>query len=330
MKRTWKNRLGRVILGAGAVIGGLVGLTALRQDRTFDAPRADLHASTDPAVIERGRYLVMGPAHCSDCHAAPEQVGALEGGAEVPLAGGKAFHLPVGTFYVPNITPDAKDGIGRYGDEDIARLLRYGVRPDGHAVLPFMPFSNMADDDLRAVISYLRSRPATPHAVPQHEINTAGRVVKAWMLEPKGPTGTVPTSAKPEASAEYGKYLANSVANCVGCHTQVDLRTGQPTGPAFGGGAKHPSTDDPKKVFLSPNLTPDPTSGWISDWSEDVFVARFRVGRVHVGSPMPWTAFKRMSDDDLRALYRYLRSLPPAAGGPDPSNREAVLLNAEK
>lgn len=330
MKRSWKKKLGRVALVTAGLVGGFVALTAARQDRSFDAPSVDIHASTDPAIIERGRYLVRGPAHCADCHTAPENRAAADRGEDVPLSGGSGLQLPVGTFNIPNITPDPNTGIGRYKDEEIARMLRYGVRPDGHAVLPFMPFANLSDADLTAVISYLRSQPPVSHTVPPHELNTAGRLVKAWVLKPSAPSGPVAADVKPEPTPEYGKYLAHNVANCVGCHTQYDLKTLEPSGPLFGGGAVHEAMDGSGKKFVSPNLTPDPTWGWITDWSEDVFVARMKVGRVHQGSPMPWQAFKRMSDDDLRALYRYFRTLPPAAGGPDPSNRETVLLSAKK
>lgn len=328
MKRSWQ-KVGRGLLVLGAVALGFVLWTAAREDRSFSAPSVDIRASSDPAVIERGRYLVMGPAHCSDCHAAEGTETTLEEGGEVPLVGGKSFRLPVGRFYMPNITPDRVDGIGRYTDAELARMLRYGVRPDGRALLPFMPFADLADDDLRAVLSYLRSRPAVSHTVPPHEPNLGGHLIKAWVLEPRSPSGPVPLMKKPEPTAAYGKYLAHSVGNCVGCHTKIDMRTGAFAGPIMGGGAKHPSANDLKKSFVTPNLTPDPTSGWITDWSEDVFVARFRVGRVLSGSPMPWHAYKRMTDDDLRALYRYFRTLPPASGGPDPANREAVIVSAD-
>lgn len=330
MKRSWKKRLGRAALVMVGLVGGFAALTAARQNRTYDAPVVDIHASNDPAVIERGRYLVMGPAHCADCHSSPDQREALEKGAEVPLIGGKAFHLPVGTFTVPNITPDPQFGISRYKDEEIARMLRYGVRPDNTALVPFMPFADLSDEDLRAVISYLRTQPGVSHQVAPHEPNTGGRLVKAWVLEPKQPSGPILASVKPEPTPAYGKYLAHNVANCVGCHTKIDMRTGKPSGPLLGGGAIHESSNDPKKQFVAPNLTPDPTWGWITEWSEEMFVARMKVGKVHSGSPMPWHAYKRMNEDDMRALYRYFRTLAPAAGGPDPSNRETVVLTATK
>lgn len=323
-----RKAVSRFGLGVALFVSGCVALTTVREDRTFDAPKPDIHASKDPSVIARGGYLVNGAAHCADCHGALDQEDKMFRGEIVPLSGGREFHLPVGTFRVPNITPDPATGIGRYTDEELARALRYGVHPSGRAMLPFMPFNDLADDDLAAIISYLRAQPAVTHVVPAHEPSAAGKFVKAWVLQPRGPEETPKKSIKPEPTAAYGDYLANHVGNCVNCHTKVNLRTGELDGPKFGGGAIHESTKDPKKKFVSPNLTPDPSSGWITDWSEDMFVARMHSGRVHDGSPMPWQAFKNMSDDDLRAIYRYLRTLPPMSGGPDPAKRETVVLTA--
>jgi mono/diheme cytochrome c family protein len=322
--------LGRFGLGVTLLVSGCVALTATRQDRTFEAPLPDIHASADPDVIARGGYLVNGAAHCGDCHGAPDQEEKIARGEVVPLSGGHAFQLPVGTFYVPNITPDPETGIGRYSDEELARALRYGVHPSGHAMVPFMPFNDLADDDLAAILSYLRAQPPVAHAVPAHEPNTAGKAIKAWILEPRGPSETPKKTMKPAPTAAYGEYLADHVANCVGCHTKVNMRTGAFEGPKFGGGALHASTKDPNRKFVSPNLTPDPTWGWITTWSEEMFVARMHAGRVHDGSPMPWQTFKNMNDDNLRAIYKYLRSLPPMTGGPDPQSRETVVLTASK
>jgi hypothetical protein len=97
----------------------------------------------------------------------------------------------------------------------------------------------------------------------------------------------------------------------VGCHTIRDLRTGAFTGPVLGGGFEFDSELDPKVKFVSPNLTPAPRTGKITSWTEEVFTARFHTGRGAEGSPMPWSSFGRLSDGDLQAVYRYLRSLPP-------------------
>jgi mono/diheme cytochrome c family protein len=319
----WKRKLVRV---AGVIIGLFGALTALtyaRATRSHDAPYPSIHASTDPAIIERGRYLVEGPAHCGECHGAVDPPAVSRLGR--PMVGGKRFELPVGTFRVPNITPDRETGIGNIKDEALARLIRYGVKPNGQAALPFMPYADLSDDDLTAIISYLRVQKPVKHQVAEHDINPLGRVVQAYVLRPKGPSQPTRQSIAPEPTAAYGEYLTHNVGNCVMCHTKLDLRTGELAGPLFGGGGKHGASNNPGKKYLSPNLTPDPRWGWLQGWSEDAFVARFRGGRVHADSPMPWEAFQRMTDTDLRAIYRYFKRLPPAQTGPDPRQHQVVV-----
>ena len=233
----------------------------------------------------------------------------------MPFRGGLAFHLPVGTFYARNITPDLATGIGKRTDREAARILRHGVGHDGRAVLPFMPFANLSDEDLTAVISYLRSRPAVAHQVPAHDFNFLGRAVKAFLLRPEGPSGPVAASLPPAPTAEYGRYLANSVANCAGCHTKRDPRTGKSIGIAFAGGMEIPSHAVEGLNLVSPDVRGD-ARGQVATLDEDAFVARFRRGRVIPGSPMPWESFSRMTEDDLRALHRYLRSLGDSARAP--------------
>ncbi len=326
MKRMWKRVLG-FTTGAALLLTGAAGVTLARERRSHDAPYPQLSVSKDPKIIERGRYLASGPAHCADCHGDPSRRAELNQGLDVPLSGGFAFVLPVGTFHVPNITPDAETGIGRYSDQQLARILRYGVHADGHAALPFMPFADLSDEDLVALLSFLRAQAPVRHQVPKHEPNALGHVLLAFVLEPRGPSQPPRAHVQAGPTPQYGRYLANSVANCVGCHTKVDLRTGQFAGPRFGGGAEHESLSEPGQRFITPNLTPDPRWGWIASWSEDAFVQRLRAGRVYPGSPMPWQAYQRMSEDDLRAIYRYLKTLPAAQGGPDPKVREAVALS---
>ena len=147
--------------GAAAFVLAILGLVAavqLRWDRTFDAPATNFKASTDTAVIARGRYLAYGPAHCADCHTPPEQREQRRAGEQLPLAGGYEFKIPPGTFRAPNITPDQETGIGRYSDEQLARMIRYGVRHDGRAAIPFMEFQKLADEDVVALLSFTACR----------------------------------------------------------------------------------------------------------------------------------------------------------------------------
>lgn len=319
MTSKWRARvkvIGIGVLGLVVLVaGGFAGAVQLRYDRTFDGPEPALAASDDPAVIERGRYLVFGPAHCGACHAPAEMLDRWEFAEEPPLSGGFAYPLPFGVLHFPNITPDEETGIGRYTDGQLARLLRYGIKPNGRALIPIMEYQNMSDEDIVAILSYLRSRPPVRNPVPDHEFTFLGRVLGAFVMKPVGPTGTPPAASPTEApTIERGEYLANRVAQCAGCHTRFNMMTMQPVGPRFGGGDEMREPFAPGLVFVPPNLTPDPGSGHIVDWTEDQFVERFRAGRLIERSPMMWEMFARISETDLRAIFRYLMSLEPAPG----------------
>jgi mono/diheme cytochrome c family protein len=311
MRRMWKIALG-VVLTPVVALSGLGATAQLRWDRTFDAPEPALRASLDADVIERGRYLAFGPAHCAVCHSTQDKWARIEAGEELPLTGGFGFKVPFGTIYTANLTPDGETGIGRWTDAQLARMLRHGIRPDGRAAAPFMEFQNLSDEDIVALISYLRAQPPVRNEVPQHEYNMLGKALMAFMITPRGPESVPPARAPAELpTVERGEYMANNVAGCVNCHSKRDMMDGSYIGPRFAGGHEMPFDDDPTKMFVSPNLTPDPATGHIHQWSEEQFVARFRAGRVHPQSHMPWGLFVKMSDADLQAIYRYLRTLEP-------------------
>ncbi len=288
------------------------------QYKNYDAPYPEIHASKDSAVIERGRYLVTSSAHCADCHAPESLYADVALGKEVSLHGGRVFNLPLGTLQAPNITNDAT-GIGDFSDQEIARSLRYGVGRDGRALFPFMPFQNLSDDDLTAVISYLRTTKPVKNDIKIRKLNPLGYVANAFLIKPVGPEGTPQKSITPDTLVEYGQYLANSVSNCRGCHTNRDLKTGAFIGAAYAGGFHMESIIDPKNYeVVTPNITPDPQDGHIKDWSEQKFIERFRQGKLNPHSAMPWGPFKRMSDVELKAIYKYLQTLKPESNDPGP------------
>jgi mono/diheme cytochrome c family protein len=294
-----------VVVAAGAVYVGA------RQNLKFDPPYPDVTASTDSAIIARGHYIVRVVAPCASCHGDPKQRQAIAAGTEVPLVGGYAFDIPPGQFYTRNLTPDSATGLGLVSDKAIARALRFGVGHDGRALLPFMEMQGLADDDLRAVVSYLRTQPPVRNEVPPHHFNVLGKVVKATALsKPVGPASTPPTVAPRGASLETGKYLVESVSLCWACHTERSQMTGALVGPRFGGTKGFEEPEDPAHSWSPPNITSDPETGRLGKLTEDQFVARFRQGRTLPGSPMPWQAFSKMDEDDLRSIYRYLKSVP--------------------
>lgn len=290
-------------------IAGITIVTGLRQHVKYEAPFPAVKASSDSAVIARGRHIVMGPGHCFDCHSNNKNKDSLvRAGGEPALSGGFTFELPFGKFFTRNLTPDKETGIGRMTDGEIARVLRYGVKPNGEAVLPFMSFQNFTDEELTAVISYLRSLEPVRNPIPDHEYNLMGKLIKAYMIKAEGPTEPVKKSIAADTTAVYGRHLVMAVANCNECHTKRD-GVGKYVGEPMAGGTTFEEKGFP--TLTSPNLTPDPTTGRIYKWSQDDFIRRFRMGKAIPYSHMPWDAYSRMSDDELKAIYNYLKSLKP-------------------
>jgi mono/diheme cytochrome c family protein len=318
----------KILLGLLAiiviVIVGFVAFVQLSWDKTYDIPYPDLAVSTDSAVIARGNYLVNGPAHCVICHVGSfdDMIKADEGHV-VSLQGGVAFPMgPIGTMYTANLTPDKETGLGRYTDGQVFRMMRHAVRPNGMSTLSvLMPFWNMADEDLVAVVSYLRSLEPVKNPVPLNEWTFMGKAVRSMAptFEPiKNPT---PPARAPEMAPtiERGRYLANYVANCVGCHTNRDIMTFEAIGPEFAGGMEFEPFPELHKALgvdedlwtRSTNLTPHPKSALARFKTPEEWIARFRQGRVLLHSPMDWGPFSRMTDEDLTAIWLYLNSLEP-------------------
>ncbi|HNS13577.1 MAG TPA: cytochrome c [Bacteroidia bacterium] len=305
-------------------IGGIFSYVQFSWDKKYDLPGPALSVSSDSAVIAKGKYLVHGPAHCISCHVGSfRQMVEADEGKQVPLIGGVGFKMgPLGTMYTRNLTPDKETGIGRYTDEQLFRMMRHGILPDGKSSMPvLMPFWNMADEDLVAIVSYLRSLEPVRNVVPENEWTFMGKAVRSFSTTFRPiEHPTAPSVAPPMAATiERGEYLARYVTNCVGCHTQRDMMTYEATGPEFAGGMEfEPWPEfheflkaDPDLWIRTPNITPDP-GGVLSKYkTPEQFIERFRQGRTIAFSPMDWGPFSRMSDEDLTAIYMFLQSLEP-------------------
>jgi mono/diheme cytochrome c family protein len=314
VRRFWS----KVVVGL-AVLAGIAGVLAgvgvagawTLYPRAWDRPFPAVRASADRVVIERGRYIVYGPGRCADCHTPESARPVLNEGGTVPLTGGSGEQTFLGTWSAPNLTPDMATGIGAVSDGQLARMMRYGVDRDGHIALPFMdPFADMTDADLAAVLSFLRSQPPASGVPPSARVNLLGRLALVYFIEPYAPSAPPRAALTPAPTAAYGEYLARALAGCGSCHTARSLRTGAYLSPRFSGGLAFRSRLHPDLMYVSPNLTPDSATGHIAAWTEDDFVLRFRRGAVLEDSPMPWGGFRRMTDTDLRALYRFFRTLP--------------------
>jgi len=297
------------------LIIGFVVYVQLTHVRDFSStPLPDLKASKEPAIIAQGAYVAHALAHCSACHGAGEFVNQRK----LPpnkddMRGGYVMQAgPFGTFYPANLTPDPDTGIGKLSDSQLARVIRHGVSPTGK-LAPLMAFAvgPMADEDLVALISYLRSIPPIKNPTPPDEW---GFIAKALASKFNPNMAKAPKYVPAgEASVERGNYLANGPALCGGCHTPVDPMQGmKPSGPAFSGAAEpEPDRTDPNFELMAPNLTPDPETGALAQFSEDGFIARIRAGTRHAGTIMPWENFAQMTDNDLRSIFRYLKTVPP-------------------
>jgi mono/diheme cytochrome c family protein len=316
MRKSLSRLFVRALLGLAtlAVVGVVVVL--VRAQRTFDAPYPTLQASSDPAVIARGRYIDYGPAHCVNCHTPETLNETVKAGGTPPLIGGRVFKGPFGSVTSPNLTPDRQTGIGRYSDAELARVLRHGVRPDGKALLPFMQAQNLSDEDLVAVISFLRSQTPVRNELKGREFNLIGKTILAFAIEPIGPSAPVRRHTPQAGTPEHGEYVANAVANCASCHTKRNMLTGAFEAPLFSGGMEFPVDHD--RVLVTPNLTPA-KAGRIASWSEEQFVGRFGAGVGIEGTHMPWRQYQSMTEPDVRAIYRYLRTLQPVERDPGPS-----------
>jgi cytochrome c553 len=262
-------------------------------------------SADSPALVARGQSIVRDASVCGGCHAASER------DPDGPLSGGREFHdWRIGTARASNLTPDNETGLGTWSDAEIVRALRNGQRKDGRLIAPVMPYEwlhEMSDEDAFAVARYLKSQPPVHNDVRQSP-NFWFRLGSLFL----GPKPAFAASAPARgATAEYGGYLSQHVGLCADCHTQRTGLMQKPDKSRLFAGMTKPPNGFPANPS---NLTPDPQTG-IGKWSEADFIQTIRTGvtpdGVHLHPFMPWQQNRRMSDDDLRAIYRYLRTLPP-------------------
>ncbi|HET7320894.1 MAG TPA: cytochrome c [Longimicrobiaceae bacterium] len=275
-----------------------------------NVPLPDLSPSAvgdTTGLVARGEYLVRSVAVCGHCHAADP-----EHDPDGPLSGGLAFHdWRLGTIRASNLTPDSATGIGAWSEAEIVRAIRTGEDREGHLLAPVMPYEwlhGLSDRDALAIARYLKSLPPVQHEV-ENDPNLVFRLAKIFFLGPKhAPHGTYPVRA---GTAEYGQYLALHAGLCVDCHTpRTGIRSTPDRDRLFAGDAS-----PPKGLPANPdNITPDSATG-IGGWSESDFLRALRTGVNPAGDTlhpfMPWREYRRMTDEDLAAIYRYLRTIPP-------------------
>src|SRR4029079_14090168 len=160
---------------------------------------------------------------------------------------------------------------------------------------------------LTAIVSYLRSVKPVKNSIPDHDYNIMGKAIKAFLIKPLNPSGPTVAAIKADTSANYGRHLVMAVANCNECHTKRN-GIGDFVGKPLAGGTEF--EEEGKPTLITPNLTPHP-SGRIYNWTQEFFIKRFRMGKLILYSHMPWESYGRMTDNELKAIYNYLRSIEP-------------------
>jgi mono/diheme cytochrome c family protein len=293
----------RAIFASGC---GALGIALLASCGGGHVPLPALAASSvgDTAgLVARGEYIVRNVAVCGHCHSADPR------NADGPLSGGLPFrNWRLGTIRAANLTPDRETGLGAWSDAEIVRAIRSGEDRQGHTLAPVMPyawFRGMSERDALAVARYLKSLPPVRNPL-RNSPSLVYRAARVFTLGPANPTATV--APRPAADAEYGRYLANHVSLCGDCHTpRGGLQQKADLDRLFAGDASSSFPANPA------NLTPDMETG-IGRWTEEDFLRALRTGVNPRGDSihpfMPWHELRRMRDDDLRAIYRYLRTLP--------------------
>jgi mono/diheme cytochrome c family protein len=314
MKKVFKF-IGWLLLIIAVAIAALLTYVKVALPDVGDAE--DIKIEYTPERIERGRYLANSVTVCMDCHSTRDWTkfsGPLKEGTFGQ--GGDRFDQSVGlpgVYYAKNITPE---GITRYTDGELYRVITSGVNKEGRAMFPLMPYPNyghMDKEDIYSIIAYIRTLKPIVNDVPQSTHDFPMNFI----------INTIPQKAEPQTRPDtadvlaYGAYMVNA-SGCRECHTQVDKGQIIPE-LALSGGREFKFPDG--SVVRSSNLTQDQKTG-IGNWTESQFIARFKmyadsayvlpdVKPGEFNTIMPWTMYSRMKQHDLAAIFTYLKTVAP-------------------
>jgi cytochrome c553 len=301
----------KVLKWIGIVLGSLVALLVVaaavlyilgsaRLNKTYDIQPEAIAVPTNEAAIARGKHLVEALTFCGGCHGEDLRGDAFE---DEPM---------IATFYAPNLT-SGRGGIGAaYSDADYVRAIRHGVNPEGRGLLIMHSdvYHNLSEQDLGAMIAYLKSVAPVDNEIPEPKIEPLGNIlvalgvfdsealplIPAELIDHSAPFPEMPAQG---TTAEYGGYLV-SITLCHMCHGP-DLTGAPPLEPGMPPG---------------PNLTP---GGELGGWSEADFIQTMRTGVSPHGDEldpefMPWDVYANMTNEELKSLWMYLQSLPTVRG----------------
>lgn len=259
-------------------------------------------AAAEPSV-ERGMYLVEGPAACGNCHTPQGPDGPNE---SMHLGGMLIEQNEAFTAVASNITPASR--VATWTDAELARAIREGLRPDGSVIGPPMPiglYRGLSDDDLMSIVMYLRQ-------VPQVEHDPGQSAYFIPLPDSYGSTIETVEAPAPGVTVAYGEYLAGPVAHCIECHS-----TFGPQGPMLEThlGAGGYEFRGPWGTSVAQNITPTGLSAYSNADLVGMIAGGVRPGGAPMMPPMPYANFALMTKSDLDAVILYLRSLPALPDG---------------
>lgn len=302
----------RKLLGA-AIVLALIALVAF-WIVTIPATVSSATLPARTADLANGREMFYAGG-CPACHAVPGRDDRTQ------LGGGLALASPFGTFYVPNISPDPDDGIGRWSEAEFATAMLKGTSPDGRHYYPAFPYASyqrIALDDLRDMFAFLKTLPPVKGKVRDHEVSlpfNVRRLLGGWkflFLDGK------PFSSDTAKSAQWnrGAYLVNGPGHCAECHSPRNILGGIVENKRFAGG---PSLEGEGWV---PNITQKA----LADYSEDDFTYLLETGKTltdSVGGAMRPVIrnTSQLTGEDRAAMAVYLKSLPPVDDPPRSQNK---------
>ena len=314
MKKTIK-KISIIFVVLLLIIIGIVGYIKLALPNVGAAPTVTVDKT--PARVARGEYLANHVTICIDCHSSrdwskfsgPPMEGTIGKGGELF---DQKFGFP-GAFYSKNITPA---GISRYTDGELFRVITTGVNKEGKAIFPVMPYhyyGRMDEEDIYSIIAYIRTLQPVKNevaaSIPDFPMSIIINTMPAKASFTKLPAKT--------DVVNYGKYITNAAA-CMECHTKFE-KGSLVAGTEFGGGREFPFPDG--SIVRSGNITPDKATG-TGNWTEEAFLNLFhsrsdsltlakKLQPGEFNSIMPWTMYGKMKDEDLKAIFTYLKTVTP-------------------
>jgi mono/diheme cytochrome c family protein len=313
--KSFKKIIGRVLIVFLLIVLVAVGYIKLFLPNVGTAPVIKIEQT--PERVARGEYLANHVTICIDCHSKRDWTRFSGPPLEDSKGmGGELFNQQFGfpgTYYAKNITPE---GISRYTDGELFRVITTGVNKDGRAMFPVMPYhyyGRMDEEDINSIIAYIRTLKPIKNLVPESTSDFPMSIIINTIPE-KASLTKMPVKTD---VVNYGKYLVNAAA-CKECHTKFE-KGKLVAGTEFGGGREFPFPDG--SMVRSGNITPDAASG-IGNWSEEMFMNLFhsrsdsatlarKLAPGEFNSIMPWTMYGKMADEDLKAIYAYLKTVGP-------------------